>query len=124
MDRCRVTIARWTGSPTSSIGLISAALTSSATPWGGVIALELARSNPEVVRSLVLIEPPLPLVGLGEGPPPQFLVDGVELWQEGDHEAATDVFFRTIASPTWRADIAHASPQGLEQVSQNAHLFF
>lgn len=91
---------------------------------GGVIALQLARSNPEVVESLVLIEPPLPLAGLAEGPPPQFLIDAVELWQAGDHEAATDLFFRTIASPTWRADIAHGLPQGLEQVSRNAHLFF
>lgn len=91
---------------------------------GGVIALQLARSNPEVIKSLVLIEPPLPLEGIADGPPPQFLIDGVELWQAGDHEGATDVFFRTIASPTWRADIAHGLPQGLKQVSQNAHLFF
>lgn len=91
---------------------------------GGVIALQLARSNPEVVKSLVLIEPPLPLAGLSEGPPPQFLVDGMERWQADDHEGATDVFFRAVASPSWRDDIAQGLPQGPEQVSRNAHVFF
>jgi len=91
---------------------------------GGVIAVELARSAPEVVRSLVLIEPPLPLTGLSEGPPPPFLVDGMEAWQAGDSEQAVDVFFTAVFSPDWRSDIARALPRGTEQVSRNAHLFF
>lgn len=91
---------------------------------GGVIAFELAMSNPEAVRSLVLLEPPLPLEGLTEGPPPQFLVDGMELWQQGDHDAAVDVFFRAVASPDWREDIEVGLPGGVDQVARNADLFF
>ena len=91
---------------------------------GGVIAVQLARSNPDVVKSLVLLEPPLPLVGLAEGPPPQFLLDGVELWQAGEHEAATDVFFQAVSSPTWSSDIQRGLPEGPEQIARNAHLFF
>lgn len=91
---------------------------------GGVIALQVARQAPEAVKSLVLIEPPLPLAPMSEGPPPQFLLDGVELWQAGEHEAATDVFFRAVASPEWRDDLARGLPRGPEQVARNAHLFF
>ncbi|MFW6085167.1 MAG: alpha/beta fold hydrolase [Gemmatimonadota bacterium] len=91
---------------------------------GGVVAVELARLAPELVRSLVLIEPPLPLTGLAEGPPPQFLVDGMELWQAGDQDGAVDVFFSAVASPAWKSDIARGLPGSVEQVSRNAHLFF
>ncbi|MFW6085354.1 MAG: alpha/beta fold hydrolase [Gemmatimonadota bacterium] len=91
---------------------------------GGVIAVELARSAPDVVRSLVLIEPPLPLAGLADGPPPQFLIDGAELWQAGDHDGAIDIFFTAVASPAWKSDVARGLPGGVEEVSRNAHLFF
>lgn len=91
---------------------------------GGVIAFELAMSHPDAVQSLVLIEPPLPLAGLTDGPPPQFLVDGMELWQEGDHDAAVDVFFQAVASSDWREDIEAGLPGGADQVDRNAGLFF
>lgn len=92
--------------------------------YGGVIAFELARSAPEAVRSLVLIEPPLPVSGGGEQGPPPFLAEAVGRYQEGDTAGAVHTFMQGVASPGWRSSVEEAVPNAGEQALRNAAHFF
>lgn len=92
--------------------------------YGGVIALELARSAPSVVQSVVLIEPPLPLQGADLGGPPQYLTEGLRFYQTGDATAAGDAFLEGIAGPNWQSQLERNVPDAVEQVRRNTTLFF
>lgn len=93
---------------------------------GGVVAVELARSAPEAVHALVLIEPALQLPGVRERAMPPFLARAFELYEAGDTAGAVDTFWQEISpSPEWRAAIEAGIP-GVDsgQAMRNADLFF
>jgi pimeloyl-ACP methyl ester carboxylesterase len=91
---------------------------------GAVIALQLAVRAPEVVHSIVLLEPPL-----GTGPSrPKFAEEVIEPTREryraGDLVGAVDTFMRGVAGPDWRRMIARTVPGGPKQAEQDAATFF
>lgn len=91
---------------------------------GGVIAVELARTAPELVQSLTLIEPALLLHGSGGQEMSPFLLRAFEHYGTGDTESAIDTFWQMVSGPEWRSVMGNALPDGPQQASRNAPLFF
>ncbi len=92
---------------------------------GGAIALQLALDAPDVVHSLVVLEPALLMVPSGE----QFgaaVAPVVAAYQAGDHAAAVDGFMRVaLENPDYRTTIDPVLPAGwFEQVVADADTFF
>jgi pimeloyl-ACP methyl ester carboxylesterase len=90
---------------------------------GGAIALQLALDAPEVVHSLVLLEPALLDVPSGA------LIEGaigpaVRLYQAGEKEAATDSFIRWAIGPAYRDFVDRLLPGGYAQAVADADTFF
>lgn len=90
---------------------------------GGVIALQLALAAPEVVHSLVLLEPALldvpsgPLFAEAIGP-------ALQLYQAGDKEGAMDGFLRVAIGPAYRDSLDEQIPGGYAQALADADTFF
>lgn len=94
---------------------------------GGRIALQLALDVPDIVHSLVLLEP----AGVGPVPSQAEYVEDVvepatERYQAGDPAAAVDLFMRRVMGmgPEWRTEISRMVPGGPEQAAQDAATFF
>ena len=90
---------------------------------GGVIALQLALAAPEIVHSLVLLEPALldvpsgPLFAEAIGP-------ALQLYQAGDKEGAMDGFLRVAIGPAYRRCLDEQIPGGYAQALADADTFF
>ena len=91
---------------------------------GGIVAVELARSSPEAVQSLILIEPSLRLPGTAERGMPSFLANAIALHEAGESEAAVDSFWQTVSGPEWQSAAGRTLPEAVEQAVQNAAVFF
>jgi pimeloyl-ACP methyl ester carboxylesterase len=90
---------------------------------GGAIALQLALDAPEVVHSLVLLEPALVDVPNGA------LIEGavgpsIRLYEAGAKEAATDGFLRWAIGPAYREFMDRLFPGGYAQAVADADTFF
>jgi pimeloyl-ACP methyl ester carboxylesterase len=90
---------------------------------GGAIALQLALDAPEVVHSLVLLEPALldvpngALIEAAVGP-------SIRLYEAGEKEAATDGFLRFAIGPAYREFVDRLFPGGYAQAVADADTFF
>jgi pimeloyl-ACP methyl ester carboxylesterase len=91
---------------------------------GGIIALELALSAPDVVRSLILIEPPIDEAVVDGTQMPEFLDAMVGVYRSGDKAGAANAFLTAVNGPGWRDELPQMVPGGLEQVENNTDLFF
>jgi pimeloyl-ACP methyl ester carboxylesterase len=90
---------------------------------GGVIALRLARDAPEIVHSLVLLEPAL-LDVPSEGLLTEALVPVLERYGAGDKEGATDSFIRMALGSDYRAWLDRLIPGAFQQSVADADTFF
>lgn len=68
--------------------------------FGGVVALELARSRPELVRGAVLIEPPLRPNDAERGLPEAFLLQMAQIEEAEGGPAAAEYFLRSVLGDT------------------------
>jgi pimeloyl-ACP methyl ester carboxylesterase len=90
---------------------------------GGVIALQLALAAPEVVHSLVLLEPALldvpsgPLFAEAIGP-------ALQMYQAGNKEGAMDGFLRVAIGPAYRSFLDELIPGGYAQALADTDRFF
>lgn len=91
--------------------------------YGGLIALQLAHDAPEIVHSLLLLEPPLPNPSASESaeenPPP-----GMEHYRAGAPVEAVDEALQTYVTPDWRTVAARTVPGGVEQAERDARTNF
>ena len=91
---------------------------------GGVIAIELALQAPQLVRSLVVLEPaifPPPLAKAF----PAMIAPAMEAYRSGNIGAAVDLFMDMVApEPDWRAELAKALPDGPKQADNDAPTTF
>jgi pimeloyl-ACP methyl ester carboxylesterase len=90
---------------------------------GGVIALRLALDAPEVVHSLVLLEPALldvPSGALATEP----LGRALERYGVGDKEGAADDFLRWALGPDYRTWLDRLIPGAFRQLVADADTFF
>lgn len=91
---------------------------------GGIIALELALSEPRAVSSLILIEPAFHVDVAGASPMADFLGAALAFYNAGDRAGATNFFLGGVFGPNWRGELPGMVANGLEQVEANADLFF
>jgi pimeloyl-ACP methyl ester carboxylesterase len=90
---------------------------------GGVMALQLALAHPEVVHSLVLLEPALLDVPSG-AVLAEALGPSVQLWQAGQTEQAVDSFLRVAVGQQYRPVLDEMIPGGFAQSVGDADGFF
>ena len=94
---------------------------------GGNIALQLALDAPAMVQSIVLMEPALPVPGLG----PERLLSTrtamapvFEAYRTGDRARAVDGFMRYVSGPDYRGVLDRALPGAFAQAVTDADTFF
>lgn len=90
---------------------------------GGNIAIQLALDAPEMVQSLALLEPALP-VPPGAAPPRPGATSAAELFRTGDKAGAVDAFMKAVAGPTWREVLDRMLPGAFAQAVADADTFF
>jgi len=90
---------------------------------GGVIALRLALDAPEVVHSLILLEPALLDVPSG-ALVAETLGPVLERYGVGDKEGAADSFLRWAIGPDYRAWLDRLIPGAFQQLVGDADTFF
>ncbi len=91
--------------------------------YGGVIALQLALDEPEVVRSLAVLEPALITVPSGKYMM-EVIASAGELHASGDTAGAVDLFLCAVGGPDWRSTTEAAIPGGPEQAERDGATFF
>ena len=91
---------------------------------GGVIATELALQAPQLVRSLVVLEPaimPPPIAAAF----PEMLAPARKAYLSGDAPGGVDSFMNLIGSDLdWRSQLVKTLPDGPEQADHDAHVTF
>jgi 3-oxoadipate enol-lactonase len=94
---------------------------------GGNIALQLALEAPEMVQSIVLMEPALSVPNLG---PERMLstraamAPVLEAYRAGDRARAVDGFMRNVSGPGYRGVLDQVLPGAFEQGVKDADTFF
>ena len=82
---------------------------------GGLIALQLALDVPEVVHSLVLLEPSLPMIPSAKASFGRLFGPMMQAYRSGDKSKAVEAFSDPVFGPGWQTLIEHAVPGGIEQ---------
>ena len=94
---------------------------------GGIIALQLALDAPEIVHSLSLLEPALPVSPASAQRRPETksgVALAMESYRAGNDVAAVDVFMQAVAGPGYRAVVQERLPQAFGQAIADADTFF
>ena len=90
---------------------------------GGMMALAVAATHPERVRTMALLEPPMPGV-----PSADLFIQVVQVlteqYESGDPAGAVDAFLALVGEDTWRQAIEATVPGGVEQAEKDAATFF
>ncbi|MGE5222284.1 MAG: alpha/beta fold hydrolase [Omnitrophica WOR_2 bacterium] len=87
---------------------------------GGIIALQLAVDAPDLVHSLVLLEPSLPMVPSGKAGLERLFLPIMNAYRAGDKRAAIETFCNSVFGPNWQAIVERAVPGGIEQAVRDA----
>ncbi len=87
--------------------------------YGGVIALQLALDAPELVGSLALLEPPLPMLPSGSAGLSRVLGPVMNAYASGDKRAAVDLFGNATFGPDWQPIVERTVPGAVEQAVQD-----
>jgi 3-oxoadipate enol-lactonase len=90
---------------------------------GGPIAVQMAGSAPDVVRSLVLLEPALQNAAMAAAFD-ELLAPLVELYDSGERAKAVHLFMRTATSPGWRAQTEEHLPGAAARAEVDAAATF
>ena len=94
---------------------------------GGNIALQLALESPEMVQSVVLMEPALPVPGLSQDrllSTRAAMAPVFEAYRTGDKARAVDGFMRFVSGPDYRAVVDRVLPGAFAQAVTDADTFF
>jgi pimeloyl-ACP methyl ester carboxylesterase len=95
--------------------------------FGGNIALQLALDAPELVRSLALLEPPLPGVPLDDEATAYFLgavTTAMQRYAAGDTAGAVDAWLRGAFQPQYRTVLDRVLPGWFAQAVADADAVF
>jgi pimeloyl-ACP methyl ester carboxylesterase len=87
---------------------------------GALIAMQLALDAPEMVLTLSLLEPALPIAGQSS----PGIASAMSQYRSGQHTAAIDTFMRAVAGSDYRAVIDRIGPRAFEQARSDAPTFF
>jgi pimeloyl-ACP methyl ester carboxylesterase len=94
---------------------------------GGNIALQLALDAPDLVRTLVVMEPALPVAPAGTDrilATRTVMTPVFERYRAGDKAGAVDGFMRVVSGPDYRPLMDRALPGAFEQAVADADTFF
>ncbi|PWU24254.1 MAG: alpha/beta hydrolase [Candidatus Rokuibacteriota bacterium] len=94
---------------------------------GGNIALQLALHAPELVHSIVLMEPALPVTTLDQERLLSLraeLAPALAAYRAGDKARAIDGFMRGVSGPDYRAVVDRVLPGAFDQAVRDADTFF
>ena len=91
--------------------------------YGGLIALQMALDAPDLVHSLVLLEPILRMVGVGEAAFKQNVLPMIDAYRSGDKRKAVEIFSNGVFGPNWESVVEQAIPGGVQQAVENVDLF-
>ncbi len=91
--------------------------------FGGQIALQLAVDAPNLVHSLALLEPSLPLVPGGEARLQQLFAPMMEAYHAGEKRKAMASLSDAIFGPGWKSIIEQAIPGSVEQAVKDFDTF-
>jgi 3-oxoadipate enol-lactonase len=94
---------------------------------GGNIALQLALESPEMVQSVVLMEPALPVPDLGQErmlSTRAAMAPVFEAYRAGDRARAVDGFMRFVSGPDYRTVMDRVLPGAFAQAVTDADTFF
>jgi pimeloyl-ACP methyl ester carboxylesterase len=91
-----------------------------------LIALQLALDLPDVVQSLVLMEPARPIPPTEEQAAfiREFVAPAAERYRAGDKAGAVDTFARGVFGPGYHDALEHGLPGAFEQAVEDADAFF
>jgi len=90
---------------------------------GGPIAVQMAISEPDVVRSLVLLEPALQNAVMAAAFD-ELLAPLVEMYDAGERAKAVHLFMRTATNPDWRAETEERLPGAADRAEYDAAATF
>ncbi len=91
--------------------------------FGGQIALQLAFDAPELVHSVALLEPSLPVVPSGKDRLQQLFAPMMEAYRAGDKRRAMVTLSDAIFGPGWQAIVEQAVPGSVEQAVRDFDTF-
>jgi pimeloyl-ACP methyl ester carboxylesterase len=89
----------------------------------GNIVLQLAAQSPDVVQSLVVMEPALMSVP-SAATSRVFVGEAMQRYRAGDRVGAVDVFLRGTCGPAYRIALDRALPDGFDRYVEDAPTFF
>lgn len=92
--------------------------------YGGVIALQLVLAAPDLVHSLVLMEPALILVVPSGQAMMQQMTPVMGMYQRGEKQQAAAAFIQGISRPNAQQIVDAAIPGGYEDALNMADMFF
>ncbi len=94
--------------------------------YGGAVALELAVSRPDMVRSLILAEPAIyaQLEPSGAAAMSERLARLSARHRAGDSSGAVDAFMQVAGGPAWKAQVEEHLPGGVEMAETDAPAAF
>jgi pimeloyl-ACP methyl ester carboxylesterase len=91
--------------------------------FGALIALQLAKDEPTLVHSLVLLEPPLRGVPSAQAAGAQLFPPIIEAYREGDKRKAVELFCGGVFGPGWKDVVEQAVPGGSERALKDMDPF-
>jgi pimeloyl-ACP methyl ester carboxylesterase len=92
--------------------------------YGGVIALQLALDEPELVGTVALLEPALRAGPEGRAHLERTIGPARARYGEGDKRAFVTVFIDGVFGPGWEPTVERALPGAIEQAVADADTFF
>jgi pimeloyl-ACP methyl ester carboxylesterase len=94
---------------------------------GGNIILQLAMDSPELVASLAVLEPALPVEASGSErllSTRAFMAPVIERYRAGDKAGAVDGFMRGVSGPDYRTALDRVLPDAFGEAVASADTFF
>ena len=91
--------------------------------FGGLIALQLALDVPELVHSLALLEPSLPMLLSGKAPQDRLFLPMLELYHSGNKRKALEFFSSAVFGSSWQPILEQAMPGSIEQAIRDFGTF-
>lgn len=90
---------------------------------GGSMALQLAVDAPDLVHSLVLLEPALNMISSGKADLEHLILPVMSAYRAGDKQKTVESFCEGVFGPNWQPIVEHAVPGSIEQAIKDLDTF-